>query len=326
MTLPHYPKDSAGRLLTAKVPTISETATVGEGRHLLQHAAEQFDTVNYLYLVNSHRHLTGVVSIREVLQAPSGERLKTFSPETVVTVRPHTDQERVAHIALRNGLKAVPVVDAHQVFLGVVSSGAILSTLNHEHTEDMLHLAGVSKRQDPERYLLGAGPLTHVFSRLPWLVIGLMGGIGAAFVVRWFEDALRVELLLAAFIPVVIYIADAVSAQTQMLYIRASTIAANLNLRSYVLRESIVNVLLGAVLALLIFFASWWWLAVPLVSTVVGLTVFITVCLVTLVGIGLPWLFYRRGYDPAIASEPITSVVCQLVSLCIYFSIAMLLL
>ncbi|MBY0310349.1 magnesium transporter [Patescibacteria group bacterium] len=324
MALSHYPKDSAGRMLTTKVPTINDDATIHEGRQLLQHSAEQFDTVNYLYLVNGERRLTGVVSIRELLQAPSHEHLQTFSPQSVVTVRPHTDQERVAHVALRSGLKAVPVIDAHERFLGVVSSGAILSTLNHEHTEDVLHFAGVSKRPDPERYLLGGGPLTHVYSRLPWLVIGLIGGIGAAVVVRWFEDALRVQLLLAAFIPVVIYIADAVSAQTQMLYIRASTIAAQLNLRTYIARELVVNVMLGAVLGLLILVVSWWWLLVPVVSTVLGLTVFITVCLVTLIGIGLPWFFYRRGYDPAIASEPITSVVCQLMSLCIYFSIAAL--
>lgn len=326
MVIPRYPKDSAGRLLTTNVPTISDGATVAQGRQLLQQSAEQFDTVNYLYLVNERRHLTGVVSIRELLQAPGTERLQTFSPETVVTVRPHTDQERVAHVALRSGLKAVPVVDAHQQFLGVVSSGAILSTLNHEHTEDVLHFAGVSKRQDPERYLLGAGPLTHVAARLPWLILGLGGGFLAAFVVDWFEEALRIEIMLAAFIPVIVYLADAVGSQTQMLFIRASTVAADLNVRTYMLRELVVNFFLGVALASIMFVASFWWLGLMVVSLILALTIFLTICSVAIVAIGLPWLFHHRGYDPAVASEPITTVICDLLSLFIYFSIAMLLL
>lgn len=318
----HYPKDSAGRLLTARVPTVDATATAQEVRRYLDQQAGDFDTVNYIYLLGHGRELVGVVSIRELFQAPPHEPIRTFSPEHLITVRPHADQERVAHLALRANIKAMPVIDAHHGFLGVIPPNVILGVLNEEHTKDVFGFAGVTRRSDPERHLLSGEPVAHVLSRLPWLVIGLAGGILAAWVVRWFEDALRVQLLLAAFIPVVIYIADAVSAQTQMLFIRASTIAPQLNMRTYIAREALVNMLLGGILATLIFIASWWWLSVFVVSTILGMTVFLTVCFVTFIGIGLPWLFYRRGYDPAVASEPITSVVCQIMSLCIYFSIA----
>ena len=146
-----------------------------------------------------------------------------------VTVRTSTDQERVAHLALKYNIKAVPVVSKDHTFLGVVPSDKILEILNREHTEDVLRFAGVRHKHSPvQDVLLDQSPLTHVKSRLPWLVIGLLGGVLAAFVIGIFEETLAHELLLAAFIPAIVYMADAVGSQTQMLFVRALAVDHNL--------------------------------------------------------------------------------------------------
>lgn len=251
------------------------------------------------------------------------EKLTAYLGRTLVTVRPSTDQERVAELALRHNIKAVPVISKDHVFMGVVPSDKILEVLNHEHTEDVLRFAGVRHKDTHAREaLLNASPLVQVRMRLPWLVLGLLGGVGAAAVIGMFEDILAAELVLAAFIPAIVYMADAVGSQTQMLFIRALSIDSTLRVRSYLWRESIVNALLGTALALLIFIASLFFASSFMVSSILAISIFLTVVGTVLVAIMLPWFFHVRGHDPAIASGPLATVVRDILSLVIYLSVA----
>jgi magnesium transporter len=318
-----YPKDSAGRAMTALVPRLSGEATVGEARRLLERSAASFDTIDYVYLLNEARTPIGVVSVHEILEASEGEKLRTLSTERLITVRPHTSQERVAHLALRANIKAMPVVSARGEFLGVVPSDAILAILSREHTKDILRLAGIKHAApDPVEHLLSPEPFVHFRARLPWLVLGLLGGIAAALVVERFEHTLEAELLLAAFIPAIVYMADAVGAQTQMLFVRTLAVDHNFRLRNYFGRELIVNLMLGLALALLIAAISFGWWFSPVVSAILGLSIFLTVCATVFIAILLPWFLHARGYDPAIASGPLATVVRDILSLCIYLLVA----
>jgi magnesium transporter len=319
-----YPKDSAGRLMTAAVPVVSRETTVGEIESLLRSSALTFETVNYIYIINGHHELIGVVSVQELFRMKSYENLQAFTTQTLVTVRPHTDQGRVAQLALKHNIKAVPVISKDHRFLGVVPSDKILEVLNHEHTEDVLRFAGVRHKHQGHvsEVLLTNSPLAHVRMRLPWLVLGLLGGVGAAVVIGTFEDILASQLVLAAFIPAIVYMADAVGSQTQMLFIRALSVDQTLKISAYLFRESIVNALLGLALATLIFIASLIFAGSMTISTILALSIFLTVLCTVLVAILLPWFFHVRGHDPAIASGPLATVVRDILSLVIYLSVA----
>ncbi|KKT80135.1 MAG: Mg2+ transporter [Parcubacteria group bacterium GW2011_GWF2_44_8] len=309
-----YPKDSAGRLMTAAVPVVSKETTVGEIESLLRSSALTFETVNYIYVINGHNELIGVVSVQELFRMKSYENLSAYTDRTLVTVRPYTDQEHVAHLALKHNLKAIPVISKDHRFLGVVPSDKILEVLNQEHTEDVLRYVS--------EILLTNSPLIHVRMRLPWLVLGLLGGVAAAYVVGMFEEILATELMLAAFIPAIVYMADAVGSQTQMLFVRALSVDHSLKMGAYLLRESIVNALLGLSLAVLIFIASLFFAGSMMISTILAVSIFLTVVCTVLVAILLPWFFHVRGHDPAIASGPLATVVRDILSLVIYLSVA----
>jgi magnesium transporter len=158
--------------------------------------------------------------------------------------------------------------------------------------------------------------------RLPWLVLGLLGGVLSAIVIGLFEETLQKQLILAAFVPTIVYMADAVGSQSQMLFVRALSIEHNLKIRSYAIREFIVNFFIGIALSALIFIVSLVWIKSLVVSLILATSIFITVCSTVVIAIALPWFFRARGYDPAIASGPLSTVIHDGLSLCIYLVVA----
>jgi magnesium transporter len=319
-----YPKETAGRVMTSAVPMVSERMHAGEVLALVRTRVAEFESVNYVYIVNASHVLVGVVSLKELMTLGDADTLHAYTTRPLVSVHPYTDQERVATLALAHNIKAVPVVAKTHEFLGVVQSDVLLSILNHEHTEDVMRFAGVSHEAPDARLLLHTSILTHIRARLPWLVIGLLGGMLAATVVGFFEGTLAEQLVLAAFIPVIVYIADAVGSQTQMLFIRALTIDAHLRVHTYFLRELLVNAVLASILAVLMFAVSYAWRASLVVSGVVSVSIFLTVCIAVLVAIMVPWVLHRRGLDPAVASGPLATVFRDVTSLSVYLCIASL--
>ncbi len=314
-------KETAEHLLTSRVPVVTMGMSVGDAIALLTQEAKQQATINYLYVVDDMRMLKGVVSVREIWSIPKEEPIEDHMTRELVTVRPHTDQERAAHLALKHNLKAVPVVDKKGVFLGVVASDTILRVLQAEHTEDLLHLAGVRKHTMTADSLIHAPVAVHVRARAPWLILGLLGGGAAAVVVDLFAEVFANELLLAAFIPAIVYLADAVGSQTQTLFVRALALEQQLAIAPYMRRELLVNICLAALLSLLCAL-----LVIPFVTLPVLLTlttsVFLTVVAAMGVALFLPWLFTRLEYDAAIASGPLATVVRDILSLAVYLTVA----
>jgi len=317
--------ESAGKILITEVPTALPSATASSVEWLLKSPVADFKTINYIYIVDEGRQLLGVVSIKELLLLPESTLLKEVMKVALVTARVHTDQERVVDLALKSGLKAIPVIDRTGIFMGVVPSDTILSVLHHEHTEDVMHAAGIHQGHAASALssvLLTSSPLAHVKLRLPWLVLGLGGGVVAAVVVGYFEATLAEQLILAAFIPAIVYMADAVGSQTQTLFIRALTIERDLKVGAYLRRELVVNFMLGIILSALAFGFSYLWLTSLAISSILGLSIFLTVWGTVLIAIALPYFFHRRGLDPAVASGPLATVVRDIMSLCIYLLVA----
>jgi magnesium transporter len=264
----------------------------------------------------------GVFSIKDVFQKPYETKISDILTSDIVKAHLHTRQEKVALLALKNNLKAIPVVDKENIFLGVVPSDVILEILHNENVEDALLGAGIHKFKDPVVSIIHASAFLHFKKRLPWLVLGLVGGTLAAFIVNAFTEILKIQLILAAFIPSIVYIADAVGAQTQTLYIRSLAIDNKLNFKKYVLREIRVGLSLALVLAAIMGAVGLLWYQVPLLGLVLALSFFSTIVIAVIVAILLPSLFLKLKLDPAITSGPFATIVRDISSLLIYFLIA----
>lgn len=311
-------------LVTEKVPIVSFGATLADVSGILFSEAEKFETIDYIFVVDAKKKLKGVFSIKNVFKLPPKTKVASIMKKEIISARPRTPQERVALLAIRHDLKVIPVVEASGLFLGAITADEILDILHRENVEDDLLAAGISPQKDPARVILRASSVTHIKKRLPWLIVGLLGGLLAAFIVNFFEGALSVHIILAAFIPLVVYMADAVGGQAQTLYIRSLALERSLSLRKYVLREIKVGLGLALILGFLIVLISFVWIKTAVVSLILGFSIFMTILVAMMVAILMPWIFSKKGLDPAIASGPFATVVRDVLSLIIYFGIAQL--
>jgi len=322
-SLQHLHKDAAGRAMTEGVPTLPPTAAVGDIETMLKEHPEAFQTINYVYVIGKEGDLEGTVSIGELFRQPKTTTLSRIMTRELITARPHTDREHVARLALKHNLKAIPIVDKDNHFLGVVPSDTILDILRTESLEDTLKAAGIHSPPEEHDAILASKTGVNVRRRLPWLFAGLLGGFGAASLVRAFEEALSTDLLLTAFIPTIVYMADAVGTQVQTVLIRALAVEhEGFPLKRYFRREAAVNlvlsVLLGGVAGLIgmLFFDA------PNLGLILGFSLFATILAASAVAATLPFLFLRFNIDPAIASGPLATIIRDLMSLLIYFLIA----
>ncbi len=318
----YYPPETAGRLMTGKIPVVSEAATINDVRQLLFEKSGKLETLNYIYVVDSKGKLKGAISIKEIFRSSKNAPVKQFlSSGKVVSVWTHADQEKAALLALKHNIKAIPVVDKKNRLLGVVPSDIILGVLHNENIEDALRFAGAGKFDKPAVDIIKASAILHFRKRIPWLVLGLLGGVVAAFVVEFFENALKTHLILVAFIPAIVYIADAVGAQTQIIFIRSLALNYQLNIKKYIWREVKVNILLALVLGSIIFvFALLWW-KLFFLGAILGISILVTVFIAMIIAIFLPWLLLKLKCDPAVASGPFATVIRDIMSLLIYFGI-----
>ncbi len=314
--------NSAFHRMTAKVPVFNKDLTIGEIYSKFQRKIRDYETINYVYIIDNDGKLAGVFSIKELFKVQKSRLAVELMKKPVVIAHPHTHQERVAILAIDHNLKAIPVVDKENRFLGVVPSDTILEILHNENIEDFLRFAGIHKFKDPAKDIIHASAMTHFQKRLPWLLLGLLGGMAAALVVGVFEAALETQVLLAAFIPTVVYIADAVGTQTQTIFIRSIAIEQKLNVLNYITREAIVSFFLAIVLGLAGAGLSILWKKTPLLGAILGISIFMTTIIAAAIAIALPWLFLRFKSDPAIASGPFATAIRDVMSIIVYFLIA----
>ncbi len=316
-----HPK-AAGRLMTESVPTTHPSATIAEVESFLLTNAAKLTTINYIYVLDKERRLSGVLSVKEVFRSPKHTPVAQVMRRDLVTVRPHTEAERVALLAIDRNLKEIPVVDAAGRFLGVVPSDAILNILHQKNVEDVLKFAGVHRFENSAREILTASAGTHLKKRLPWLLLGLVGGVAAAMLVDIFGETLRLQLILASFIPAIVYIADAVGTQTQTIFIRSLSLDPKLNIANYATRETKIAAAIAGTLGVMMYGIAMVFWPLQNVPIILGLSFSLTILAAVAVAILLPWFFNRIKIDPAIASGPFATVIRDIMSLAIYLTVA----
>jgi len=236
-----------------------------------------------------------------------------------VEVQPDENAETVALRAVERHDADVAVIDRQQHLLGAIPIGRLLALLHEEHVDNFLRMGGIGAVH-PEPT---AEPSTVAAfrARIPWLAIGLIGGFLAGGVASFFELALKQEVTLVFFLPLVVYMADAVGTQTETILVRALAYG-HVSVGAQLLREGLVGSLIGGATGLLAGLALWLWDGRLGMALVVALTLAITAVVATLVASVLPLGLARLGADPAMASGPVATVLQDILSVAIYLSIA----
>lgn len=319
-----YPLNSAGRKMVKNVPVCHKENSVLDVKNMLFKTMNLLETINYVYVVDKQRKLIGVFSIKDIFRRPNNKKVKDITEKEVIRVKPHTDQERVAILALQNNIKSVPVVDKNNKFLGVVPSDIILDILNSENIEDFLKMAGINS---PLQKLLKGSAFYLAKVRIPWLILGLFGGIFAAGIIDFFEAPLKSYFILTAFIPLMLYLASAVGAQTETLFIRNLVLDSKLSVWKYLFREIRVSLLISFILSVLLYLiALFFFKSEYFIGIILGASLFLTILMAALIGISIPWILTKLKKDPAVGTGPFATILRDVLSLVIYFLIATFLL
>ncbi len=304
---------------TSAVPRVALDASVGEVVRQLR--SRRYESVRDVVVCDEGR-LIGVVRIEDLLAAPDPAPIQSIVDFAPPVVAPDTDQEVAARRAVQHGETSLVTVDETGRFVGVVPPARLLGVLLDEHEEDLARLGGYLHSSEEARRA-GREPVRRRFvHRLPWLLVGLVGALATALLLHGFEHRLEETVLVAVFVPGIVYLADAVGTQTETVVIRG--LSVGVPIREVLGRESLTGVLVGLVLAAAFFPAALLIWGEADVVGAVALAILAACSIATVVALVLPATLHRFGVDPAFGSGPLATVVQDLLSLAIYLGIVVL--
>lgn len=313
-----YDEETAGRIMTTRFLALPEETSVQEAIAAVQKAQEA-EMVFYLYVIDAHGHLQGVLSLRRLLSVPPATRLKDIMSTDVISVRAETDQEEVARTASQYDLLAVPVVDAENVLMGIVTIDDVVDVMREEATEDFYKLAGTS---DEERLMKST--LRSARVRLPWLSAAFGGGLLSALVIHAYAPLLGRAAGLVSFIPVVLGMGGNIGTQAATIMVRGLS-TGRISLRAVggvIFKEIRIALLLGLVFGALLGSMAIALMGMnPSSGVVVGLSLWISMGMAATVGSVLPMLLKTIRIDPAVATNPFVTTSVDLLGLLALFGL-----
>jgi len=321
-----YPPKTAGSRIVTIFPRVKIGQKIKEAEKLLLDKADVFDTIDYLYVVDDNNMLKGVISIKELHASQEDANVEEIMEKKLVVAHPLTHQERLVYLALSNKIKAIPIVDRERHLLGIVPYDTILQIFNEEVREDIFKFGGIFHKVGKEYTTIKSSAKTMIKTRLPWLIIGVLGGTITASIISSFEHVLNTLLALAAFAPVLAYLSDAVGTQSETLTVRSIALDPKLSLKSYFAREFAVALALAIACGLLLSTIALVGWQNSILGFIVGLSMFLSTISAVFISTGFPFLFKKVNLDPAIASGPFATMISDVVTVTIYFSTASLLL
>ncbi len=298
-----FEENTAGRIMTPDVFAVNEDLTVGEAISQIQKASSDVELVFYLYVTDERNHLVGVTSLRRLLLVGPTTPLRKIMSTDVISVRADTDQEEVARVVQKYNLLGIPVVDAENKLVGVVTFDDIFDVIREEATEDIYALAGVRS----EESALSA-PARSVKLRLPWLLVNLATAILASSVVRFFTSTIEQMAALAALMPIVAGMGGNAATQTLAVIVRGLALGEVTweNSRRVLLKEALVglaNGLVNGLVAAVIVCALYGFtLRSLLLGGIIAAAMVTNMFIAGIAGTIIPIVLKRLKADPALAS------------------------
>ncbi|MDJ1173275.1 magnesium transporter [Roseofilum capinflatum] len=317
-----YEPDSAGRIMTPEYLALKENYTVSESIERIRNLSHVSETVFYLYVTDSARRLTGIVSLRDLIIAQPNQKIADVMTSETVFVHTNTDQEEVARLIQRYDFLAVPVVDREERLVGIITVDDVIDILEQEATEDIYAFGGV--QSDGDNYFQMS--LWRVAQRrVMWLLILLGTNAVTGFIIQSQEELIVRYAVLSAFIPLLTGTGGNVGSQSSTVVIRGLNTDEfrSLGVPQVVFREGIAGSMLGATLGILATLGALFLLKVNLaVAIAVGISLLGISILASVAGSGLPFLFRSLGLDPALMSAPFITTAVDVLGVLIYFNIA----
>lgn len=313
-----YADNSAGGLMAKELIQVKDTWTVAGCVREMRRQAEEVTRVHSIYVVTKDGVLIGRLSLKDLLTSDTKTKISEIYIPKVDYVHVHDSAEDVAKVMQKYDLEAIPVVDDEKRLLGRITIDDIIDFIREEAEKDYQMAAGIS--QDVEA---DDGILTLTRARLPWLFLGLVGGIGAATIMGGFEDILEKYALLFFYTPLIAAMAGNVGVQSSAIIVQG---LANDDVKGSIanrlLKEMALAALNGLLLGLALFAFTSLWYGDILAAIAISISLFAVIIMAGIIGTFIPLFLHKRGIDPAIATGPFITTSNDIFGILIYFWIA----
>tara|TARA_R110002049_G_scaffold221639_1_gene393077 strand:- start:244 stop:1614 length:1371 start_codon:yes stop_codon:yes gene_type:complete len=317
-----YDEDTAGGLMAKELVKVYETWTVAGCMRRIRGQAKEVTRVHSIYVVNKEEKLIGRLSLKDLIVAKSEQKIADLVKVNVDYVNVNDDVEEVAKVMAKYDLEAIPVVDENKILLGRITIDDIVDVLKEEAEKDYQLAAGITGDVEADDSIL---ELTK--ARLPWLFLGLLGGIGAFIIMEGFQEAFNKYAVLFFFTPLIAAMAGNVGVQSSAIIVQGlanDDVKGSVNGR--LIKEMLLAALNGVILAVFLFLFVWLYKGEIDKALAISVSLVAVIIIAGLIGTFVPLFLNKRGIDPAIATGPFITTSNDILGILLYFWIAKMIL
>ena len=317
-----YDEDSAGGLMAKELVKVNENWTVLKCVREMRTQAEEVTRVHSIYVVDNNDKLKGRLSLKDLLITSTKTAISEVYIPKVDFVNVHDDLDEVSNKMRKYDLEAIPVVDNDGILLGRITIDDIVDVIKEEADKDYQLAAGLTQDVEADDSIL---QLTK--ARLPWLFLGLLGGVGAFLIMVLFENTFDENAVLFFFTPLIAAMAGNVGVQSSAIIVQGlanDDVKGSINSR--LVKEMLLAALNGVVLALFLFVFVWFYEGKINTALAISVSLIAVIIVAGLIGTFVPLFLNKRGIDPAIATGPFITTSNDIFGILIYFMIAKLIL
>jgi len=313
-----YDENSAGGLMAKELVKVNENWNVLECVKEMRAQAEFVTRVHSIYVVDDAGKLKGRLSLKDLLVTSTKTHISEVYIPKVDSVNVNDKAEDVANIMQKYDLEAIPVVDDQGILLGRITIDDIVDVIKEEADRDYQMAAGLTEDVEADDTIW---ELTR--ARLPWLFLGLIGGVGAAAIMGNFEELISKHAILFFFTPLIAAMAGNVGVQSSAIIVQG---LANNDLKGSIanrlFKEFSLAIVNGIALSIILFAFTWFWQGEILTSIAISISLFTVIIMAGLIGTFIPLFLDKRNIDPAIATGPFITTSNDIFGILIYFWIA----
>lgn len=316
-----YKEDTAGSLMTPEYVELKARYTAGEALKRIRKIAQDKETINICYVLDNTRKLIGVVSIRDIILAEEETTIGEIMNQSVICAKTETPSKEVSSLFKKYDIHAIPVVDMEDRMVGIITVDDILDVIEETTTEEISKMAAVTPSE--ESYLK-TSVLRHTRNRIIWLLLLMITAIFTGMLLTSYEGILAQEIVLVAFLPLLMDTAGNCGSQSTILMIRGMALG-ELSFKDYFKvfwKEGRISFLIGSALGAFNFVRIIIQYNRIDLAFAIALTVLSTVLVANIIGFTMPLIAKKLKLDPAVMSAPIITTILDCLVILIYFTIS----
>ena len=314
-----YDEDTAGGLMGTEMVIVNENWSMPECLKEMRIQAEDMDEIYYVYVIDDDERLKGVLPLQRLITNPSVSKIKHVMKKEPISVRESDSIEEVAETIEKYDLVALPVVDSIGRLVGRITIDDVMDEVREQHERDYQLASGIS--QDVET---SDNVFTQTAARLPWLLIGMIGGLANSVILGGFEGNLASNPKMALFIPLIGGTGGNVGIQSSAIVVQglANNSLKQDNILPQILKEGIVSLINASIISLVVFIYNFFMLGDKGITASVSLSLFAVVMFASIFGTLVPMTLDRLKIDPALATGPFITITNDIIGMMIYMFIS----